>query len=113
MAVAVCPGLNDGDRSLGSLMTRRWRKPDSNHRSRGRPPPSSWYRLSSRRLLRCGKQSRHEPLSRNLGRLTRYWRFDPACSSGESDELWGLRSWLRNLPPPIRTPCRQMEVTKN
>ena len=26
----VCPGLNDGDCSLGSLLTRRWRKPDSN-----------------------------------------------------------------------------------
>ena len=25
----------------GSYQTRRWRKPDSNHRSRGRPPPSS------------------------------------------------------------------------
>ena len=24
----------------GSHLTRRWRKPDSNHRSRGRPPPS-------------------------------------------------------------------------
>ena len=25
----------------------------------------------------------------------------------------GLRSWLKNPPPPIRTPCRQVEVTKN
>jgi hypothetical protein len=59
-------------RMSGSQWTQRWRKPDSNPRSRGRPPPSSRYRVSSRRLLRCGKESRHDPLSRNLGRLTRY-----------------------------------------
>jgi hypothetical protein len=28
-------------RKSGSQWTRRWRKPDSNHRSRGRPPPPS------------------------------------------------------------------------
>jgi hypothetical protein len=35
----------------------------------------------------AAKQSRQEPLSRKLGRLRRYRRFDPVCSSGESDEL--------------------------
>jgi putative transposase len=29
-------------------------------------------RSTVQRYFRCGKQSRHEPLSRNLGRLTRY-----------------------------------------
>jgi hypothetical protein len=29
-----------GHAGTESLRTRRWRKPDSNHRSRGRPPPS-------------------------------------------------------------------------
>jgi hypothetical protein len=37
-------------------------------------------------------------------------RLVPAVSQTNSV---GLRSWLRNLPPPIRTPCRQVEVTKN
>jgi len=30
----VCPGLNDGDCSLGSLLARRWREVDSNSWSR-------------------------------------------------------------------------------
>ena len=32
---------------LGSLVTLRRRKPDSNHRSRGRHLASSWFRFSS------------------------------------------------------------------
>jgi hypothetical protein len=37
-------------------------------------------------------------------------RLVPAVSQTNSE---GCGSWLRNRPPPIRTPCRQMEVTKN
>src|SRR5438552_3615756 len=35
-----------GKQSGGSLMTHRWREPDSNHRSRERRPASSWCRVS-------------------------------------------------------------------
>ena len=57
------------------------------HRGRLRRVQSALRRVSSRRLLCCGKaEPTRAPLSK-AGRLTRYRRFDPVCSSGKSDEL--------------------------
>jgi len=74
----ICGFVGNPRARTGSLMTRRWRKPDSNHRSRGRHPAFSWLRFEVRAEFSIDWESSGGGMSRssNLDLVTRYRRFE-------------------------------------